>query len=321
MNGVTIGQYIPGHSWLHRLDPRNKIILTVLWIVLIFLVPNIYFMLGLLALYIILLLTTRLPIIKFIKGIRPVLFLLCFTFVLQVIYTKSGDLLYTFKFHLGLYHILIIVGLLIIYFLTAKYIPFKFSYILLLFIACFGIQLIYFKDFNFIDYNLDIFSGGLVQGSFIFLRIVLMIGVTSLLTFSTMSNDINNGLQSILSPLSYIKVPVGTISMIFSLTLRFIPLLYDETNKIMRAQASRGVDFQEGSLKSKVTQIISLLIPMFVLAFNKAEDLANAMETRGYIVGEKRSRYDELKFKLADLIAFVFTILLFAGVIVLNVLL
>lgn len=109
--------------------------------------------------------------------------------------------------------------------------------------------------------------------------------------------------------------------MIFSLTLRFIPLLFDETNKIMRAQASRGVDFAEGSIKSKVTQIISLLIPMFVLAFNKADDLANAMETRGYIVGEKRSRYDELKLQAVDFVAVGVTIILLAGVITLNVLL
>ncbi len=321
MNGITIGQYIPGNSWLHRLDPRNKIILTIIYMVLIFIIPNIYAMIGLLGLYILLYLTTRLPIKRFIKGLKPILFLLTFTFILQVVYTKSGDLLYTFHFHFGLYQLLMIIALVLIYFFTAKYIPLRFLYLLTIFILCFVVQLFDFKTLMFGHYNFEIYSGGLIQGSFIFLRIVLMVGITSLLTFSTMSNDINNGLQSILSPLAKIKVPVGTISMIFSLTLRFIPLLFDETNKIMRAQASRGVDFAEGSIKSKVTQIISLLIPMFVLAFNKADDLANAMETRGYIVGEKRSRYDELKLQAVDFVAVGVTIILLAGVITLNVLL
>ena len=278
-------------------------------------------MLGLLALYLILFFSTRLPIIRVIKGIKPVLFLLTFTFILQILYTRSGTLLYTFHFHFGLYHLLMIIGIIVIYFLTSKYIPFKFLYLLIAFVACFAVQIIDFNNLIFVDYTVDIFDGGLIQGAFIFLRIVLMIGITSLLTFSTMSTDINNGLQSLLSPLAKIKVPVGSISMVFSLTLRFIPLLFDETNKIIRAQASRGVDFSEGSLKEKVTQIVSLLIPMFVISFSKAEDLANAMETRGYIVGAKRSRYDELKLKYFDYIAVVFTILLFAGAICLNVLL
>lgn len=321
MNSVTIGQYIPGSSWLHKLDPRIKIILTILWIILIFIVPNIYAMLGLLGLYLVLFFTTRLPFIKIVKGIKPILFLLTFTFILQIIYTKSGSLLYTFNFHFGLYHLLIILALVGIYIFTNKYIPFKYLYLIIIFIACFAIQLIDFHQFRWGNYKLDVFEGGLIQGSFIFLRIVLMVGITSLLTFSTMSIDINNGLQAILSPLALIKIPVGTFAMMFSLTLRFIPLLFDETNKIMKAQASRGVDFNEGSLKEKITQIISLLIPMFVISFNKADDLANAMETRGYIVGAKRSRYDELKLKARDYIAISFSALLFAGVILLNVLL
>ncbi len=321
MNGITIGQYIPGDSWLHKLDPRVKIILTILWLVITFIIPNIYVMTVFLVLFVILFFTTKLPFSRIIKGIRPVLFLLLFTFVLQVIYTNTGTLLYTFNFHFGLWSLLIIIAILVIYFLTSKYIPYKFSYLILVLVACFGVQLIEFKTYNFADYNLDIYEGGLLSGGFIFLRITLTIGITSLLTFSTMSIDINNGLQSILSPLAKIKIPVGVFSMIFSLTLRFIPLLYDETNKIMRAQASRGVDFNEGRLKDKVTQIVSLLIPMFVISINKAEDLANAMETRGYIVGGKRSRYDELKLMSRDFIAIIFSLLLLIGAITCNVLL
>lgn len=320
MNGITIGQYIPGNSWLHKLDPRIKILLTIIWIVLIFIIPNIYVMAGLLVLYIVLLVSTKLPVLRVIKGLKAVLFLLAFTFVLQVIYVRSGNLLYTFNFHFGLYHILMIVGIILIYLFTSRFVPFKFLYFLLALILCFAVQLINFDSFIFANYKLDVFDGGLVQGSFIFLRMVLMIGITSLLTFSTMSTDINNGLESLLKPLAKIKIPVGVISMIFSLTLRFVPLLFDETNKVIKAQASRGVDFSEGSLKEKVTQIVSLLIPMFFIAFSKAEDLANTMETRGYVVGAKRSRYDELKIKPRDIVALTFTLIVLAGVITLNVL-
>ena len=120
-----------------------------------------------------------------------------------------------------------------------------------------------------------------------------------------MSTDINNGLEWVLSPLKLIKIPVSVLSMTISLTLRFIPTLYEETRKIMNAQASRGVDFQEGKLKDKVTQIISLLVPMFVISFKRADDLSNAMEARGYVIDGKRTRIDELKFKALDIISLV----------------
>ena len=142
-----------------------------------------------------------------------------------------------------------------------------------------------------------------------------MIGITSLLTVSTMSTDINNGLEWVLSPLRIIKVPVSVLSMTISLTLRFIPTLYEETRKIMNAQASRGVDFQEGKLKDKVTQIISLLVPMFVISYKKAEDLAYAMEARGYIPGKERTKLEVLKYKASDYITYAFLILFIAFII------
>lgn len=315
MNNIIIGQYIKGDSWLHKLDPRNKIVLTILWIVTIFLIPNIYGMLVMLGLYLIMFFTTGLPISKVIKGLRPILFLLIFTFVLQVIYTKEGNLLYTFHFQIGLYQFLMIIGIVLIYLGTRKIVPIKLLYFLILVVGIFLLQLIHVDSFVWANYDFLIYEGGLIQGSFVFLRIILMIGITTLLTLSTMSTDINNGLESLLSPLKKIKIPVGEFAMIISLTLRFIPMLYQETNKIMKAQASRGVDFTEGSLKSKINQIISLLIPMFVMSFNKAEDLANAMETRGYVVGAKRSRLDVLKLKVKDYISFSISIIIFGLVI------
>ena len=128
--------------------------------------------------------------------------------------------------------------------------------------------------------------------------------LTSLLTFTTMTTDINDGLEGILFPLKWIKVPVDVLTMMVSLTLRYIPTLLIETDKIMKAQASRGVDFKEASLKDKITQVISLLIPVFVISFKRAEDLANAMEVRGYVIGQKRTKIDVLKIKTSDYLAF-----------------
>ncbi len=127
--------------------------------------------------------------------------------------------------------------------------------------------------------------------------------------------DINQGLEWLLSPLKLFKIPVGIFAMLVSLTLRFIPTLMSESKKIMNAQASRGVDFNEGSLKDKVNQIISLLIPMFVISFKRAEDLSNAMEARGYIIGAKRTKLDELKLRWRDYLALTIVLALFGLVI------
>ncbi len=315
MNNITIGQYVPGNSWIYKIDPRIKILTIIGMIVILFLIPNIYIMLGFLGLFTIMYLTTKLPIIKMLKGIKPVLFLATFTFVLQVIYNQSGNLIYTFEFHLGLYQTLVIIGILVIYFLTKKYIPLKFIYLLLMFITVFYVQTFKFESFNWLNYDFKIYDAGLLKGGFILLRIVLMICLTSVLTFTTMNTEINNGLESLMAPLKIFKINVGTISMMISLTLRFIPTLTEETSKIMNAQASRGVDFNEGSLKQKVTQIVSLLVPMFVMSFKRADDLANAMETRGYIIGGRRTKLDELKLHLIDFISLFVLTLMIVGVI------
>lgn len=316
MNNITIGQYVPGHSWIYKMDPRVKIFLVIGLIVVLFLIPNIYLMLGYLGLFAIMYLTTGLPIRKMLNGMKPVLFLATFTFILQVLYNQEGTLLYIFNFQIGLYQFLMILGLIFFYFFTKKYMPFKFVYLLIVFVGCFAIQKIKMPHFVWSNYSVKIYDQGLLKGGFILLRIVLMIGLTSMLTFTTMNTEINNGLESLLSPLKLIKINVETISMMISLTLRFIPTLVEETSKIMKAQASRGVDFNEGSIRQKISQIVSLLVPMFVTSFKRAEDLANAMETRGYVTGAKRTKLDLLKLHVIDYISlFVFALLL-AGVIV-----
>ena len=322
MNNITFGQYIPGDSWIYKLDPRLKIIITIIYIVLIFLLPDLISMAVALGVFALLFISTRISIFKWLKSMKPVMFLLLFTIILQLAYSTGNDskLLYSFDMQIGLYSFLIMLGIVIVYFLTKKFFPFKFIYLLLCLGGIFCILwFVKFDSMIWSNFTFNLYQQAVENAAFIFIRIVLMIGVTALLTFSTMSTDINNGLEAVLSPLKLIKIPVGIFSMLISLTLRFIPTLLDESKKIMNAQASRGVDFNEGSLKSKVNQIISLLIPMFVISFKRADDLANAMEARGYIVGGKRTKLDELKFRWRDYTVMVITALIFTGVILYRI--
>lgn len=316
MNNITIGQYVPGNSWLYKMDPRTKIVLVILYIVMIFLIPTLYAMLISFGIFLLIFISTRVSLIRLIRGLKPILFLLTFTFVLQLIYNQEGELIYTFPMQIGLFQLLIMLGILIVYFLTKKYMRLKLIYTLLMAVSIFLV--LWFSRFSYVvwsDFDFQIYESGLTSAGFVFLRIVMMIGFTSLLTVSTMSTDINNGLEWLLTPLKVIKIPVSVFSMTISLTLRFIPTLYEESKKIMAAQASRGVDFQEGRLHDKITQIISLLIPMFVISFRRAEDLSNAMEARGYVIGAKRTKLDELKFRFVDYFAGIIS-LAFLGLVI-----
>lgn len=313
MNNITIGQYIPGESWIYKLDPRTKILLTILLIAIVFTIPSLIGISIALGIFVLVFISTRVSIIKVIKGLKPIMFLLVFTFVLQLVYTNTGELLYVFKMQIGLFNLLIMLGILMFYFLTKKYLKFKFLYTLLMLISLF--MVLWFVKLDMLvwsNFEFKIYEQGLKNSLFIFIRMFMMIGITTMLTISTMSTEINNGLEWVLSPLKLVKFPVSVISMTVALTLRFVPTLYEESRKIMNAQASRGVDFNEAKFKEKVTQIISLLIPMFVISFKRAEDLSNAMEARGYVIGAKRTKLDELKFRALDLICFIIC-LIFLG--------
>ncbi len=324
MNNISFGQYVPGNSWIYKMDPRSKMVFTILLIVLIFLIPDFYAMLVALGVIVLLLISTRIPILKVLKGIKGIIFLLAITAIIQLIYTKSETEapLYTFPMSIGLFQILIIAGLILIYSLTKKYIHFKTIYLLVvLFLAFLVLWNNPFELFNwnfklsFANWNFDIFQVGLNRVGFIMIRIILMIFITSLLTLSTMTTDINNALEWLLSPLKIFKIPVGIFSTLISLTLRFIPTLLTEARKIMNAQASRGVDFESVNIFKKIGQITSLLIPMLVISFKRAEDLSLAMEARGYIVGGERTRIDVLKFGYYDLISLIVIMAMFTAVI------
>lgn len=322
MDTAIIGQYIPGDSYLHKLDPRVKILAVFIIIIATFLLPNIISIGIMLACMVLLILTARIPLLKMLKALRGIMFLMMFTSILQLCYVQTGRLLYTTSMQFTLYNLLISIGLLFMYFMTSKFIRFKFIYFIILAAISFVLQ--YYNPLGgmkFFDYNILIYEDGLTKALYIFLRIVIIIFASSLLTFTTSPNDINNGLESLLKPLKKIHVPVGELSMMLSITLRFIPTLFQETKKIMNAQASRGVDFKESKLRQKINQIVSLLVPMFVISFKRADELSNAMETRGYVIGANRTRIDEMKLVIKDYIAIILIIVLLATSIVLKVML
>ena len=320
---VTIGQYVKGNSFLHKLDPRFKIIATIILMVAIFLIPsslvNIYYLLGFLGFFFILLLISKINIMAVLNGLRPIIFIGIFTFILQLIYNPTGEKLLDLNFSFSWISILLSIGLLVVWILTKKYIPLKLLYTVLTFGGIISILTSLDTSYSFYSFPFSVYSDGLIRGVFFLLRIVLVVFLSTLLTISTSTIEINLGLEWVLSPFKLIKLPVAEISMMFSLTLRFIPTLMIETSKIMKAQASRGIDFNEGTFIEKVKQIVTLLIPMFYISIVRAEDLANAMEARGYVIGEPRTNVDELRFRVKDYISFIFVFLVLAFTIYLQV--
>lgn len=329
MNNITFGQYIPANSWVHRLDPRYKLMSLILFIVAIFVIPiqtqKLYFLYalgGITVLIFVLLISSKIPLFKAIQSLRPVMFLLVFTFIVQV-FTFAGDgtekLLHTFNFNLSWTSIAMIVLITFIYFYTKKYIKFKIIYFLIYVFLLFLVQY-YFKWALIRNYNLEIFDKSLIRSGYILGRVINVILLSSILTFTTTTTELNHAIESLLKPLKLIKVPVDTFAMMMSLTFRYIPTLVSETDKIIKAQSSRGVDFKESPFYKKVKQIISLLIPVFVISFKRAEDLADAMEVRGYVVGARRTRIDKYKTSFKDILVLIFSIILMISLITIRIL-
>lgn len=186
----------------------------------------------------------------FLKGVRPLIWLIIFTVALQMLFTRGGTLYWSW----GVFSL-----------------------------SSYGIQ----------------------NGLFIFCRFVLIIFMSTLLTLTTPPLSMSDAIESLLNPLKRFHLPVHEIALMLSIALRFVPTLMDETEKIMNAQRARGVDFSDGNLIQKVKAIVPLLIPLFVSSFNRAEDLATAMEARGYRGGEGRSKYRKLKWASRDTIVLV----------------
>ena len=320
MTQIKIGQYVASDSFLHRLNPKVKIISMVLLMVSIFMIPiklstvNLILLGSMFLFSLLLILLSSIPFRMVLQNVKGIVFLLVFTSVLQLFYIQEGTLWLESKMYFGLASLLSIIALLVFYNITKKYIKFRSIYFILIVVLIFVLQAV-LPYMTWVTYNLNIYSDAVVRIIFIFIRILTVIIVTSLLTYTTSTTELNDGLESVLKPLKYIGIPVSVFSMMLSLTLRSIPTLLEETDKIMKAQASRGVDFKESKLVEKIVQIISLLIPIFVVSFKRSLDLSNAMEVRGYILGAPRTKLISYQWNTKDTISIIIPIIILAGMI------
>ena len=266
MNGISFGQYYPASSFLHKLDPRVKIILTVLYIVCSFICKNLISYALLLLSAILLIIIGRVPLKIIFKGLKGILFVLLFTAFLNVFWTKGEMLLWEWKF-------------------------------------------------------ISIYVEGLYSALFIMIRIsALIIGTGMLLTYTTTPIALTNAIEDLLSPLKKLHVPVHSFAMMMTIALRFIPTLTEETERIMTAQKARGADFASGGLVQRAKALIPVLIPLFVSAFNRAGDLATAMECRCYNGGEGRTRMTVNRLRFVDFVPLALIVVFGAGLVALNML-
>ncbi len=311
---VVIGQYIPANSWIHKLDPRTKLISLVLLIVSTFVIKELTSMAVMLGFTLILIQSSKIPLSRFVKGILPLLFLLVFTVIFQILFNDQGTLLYTLPLHFSVITLPVAIGVIVIYNMIKRKLKPRFVFFLLSMVG-----VVYALSLNygtaFWSPSIEVYSEGIRFAGFLIMRILILISLSSLLTLTTKPTDLNNGLEEVMKPLKKLRVPTEEIAMMIAIALRFIPTLLDEANKIMKAQASRGVDFQEGTLRQKITQIISLLIPMFIISFKRADDLANAMEARGYYPGKTRSKLVEFRYRFIDFAVLIIALALIPGVI------
>jgi len=263
LKDITLGQYFPGNSLVHRLDPRTKLIAVVLYIIALFLAKSFAsygIMLAVLALSISI---SKVPLKSILRGMKPILFIAIFTAILNLFYTPGT-------------HVLV--------------------------------------KFWIITITLE----AVLNAFFMVVRIMMLIAGTFLLTYTTSPILLTDGLEALMNPLKKIKVPVHELSMMMSIALRFIPTLIEETDKIMSAQRARGADFESGNLVQRAKALIPLLVPLFISAFRRADELAIAMECRCYHGGEGRTRLRQLKYQGIDRMTLLFFVVVTVAVGVLG---
>jgi energy-coupling factor transport system permease protein len=310
MNNIVIGRYIPGKSFLYKMDPRTKIISLVILMIAVFMIDRFTYMFIALGLIIGLLLIGKISIKRVYFGLRPLMFLLLITFSFQIFFNQSEPILATYNLSYTTLNIPIAVAIVILWFLTKRFIKYRLLYLI-------GVILSIILLFIHIDIGnevraatLTISEQALETGFFIMMRLIIVVTLSTILTLTTKPTDLNLGLESVLKPLKIVRVNTEEMAMIIAISLRYIPTLLDEANKIMLAQASRGVDFSEGKIKDKIMQIISLLVPMFIISFKRSDDLANAMEARNFVPGAKRTRLHHLTWCTRDTLAIAISLLL-----------
>ena len=249
LKDITLGQYFPGNSVIHRLDPRTKLIMLVIYIVALFLAQSwVSYAVMFIFLAVVIKIST-IPLKSIIRGMKPLVMILVFTGVLNLFFTQEGPVLVKF-------------------------------------------------------WVITVTLGGLTRAIFMMLRILMLITGTFLLTYTTSPISLTDGLESLMNPLKNIKVPVHELSMMMCIALRFIPTLIEETDKIMSAQKARGADFENGSLIERTKALVPILVPLFIGAFRRADELATAMECRCYQGGEGRTKMKLLRYRRNDMTAF-----------------
>ena len=246
-NNITIGQYYPGETFVHRLDPRFKIIATFLYVIILFLIKDYIVYLLPVAYLAMAIINSKVPFIMILKGLKPIIVIVLITLIINILLTP-GNIVFQWKI-------------------------------------------------------IKITEEGLSLGFFMAIRLLLLVIGTSVLTLTTSPIALTDGIEHLLNPLKRIKVPAHEIAMMMTIALRFIPTLMEETEKIMKAQMARGADFESGNLLKRAQSLIPILVPLFVSAFRRADELAMAMEARCYRGGEGRTRMKQLKLQRHDYIA------------------
>ncbi|WP_010307887.1 energy-coupling factor transporter transmembrane component T family protein [Kurthia senegalensis] len=263
MTKMIFGRFLPGDSFVHKMDPRAKLLFVFIFIIAVFIANSTWSYAALLVITLLIMLMSKIKLRYLINGLKPVLILMVFTLLLHVFFTKGGALV---------------------------------------------------VDFGWVN----IYEEGIRQGIFISVRFLVLVFITSILTLTTSPIAITDGLEILLSPFKKVKLPVHELALMMSIALRFIPTLMDETDKIMKAQMARGSDLTTGPVKDRVKAVVPLLIPLFVSAFKRAEDLATAMEVRGYRGGEGRTRYRLLKWTMRDTLALLALLVMIAILVLLR---
>ena len=249
LKDITLGQYFPGQSIIHRLDPRTKLIMLVVYIVALFLAES-WVSYGLMFLFLVTVIwLSTIPLKSILRGMKPLVMILIFTGVLNLFFTQEGEVIFHF-------------------------------------------------------WILTVTTGGLSRAVMMMSRILMLITGTFLLTYTTSPIALTDGLESLMKPLKKVGVPVHELSMMMCIALRFIPTLIEETDKIMSAQKARGADFETGSLMDRAKALIPILVPLFISAFRRADELATAMECRCYQGGEGRTKMKLLHYHREDFLSY-----------------
>lgn len=259
LNDITLGQYYPAESPIHLLDPRSKILLTIAYIIAVFLAQSYIGFLFIFVMLTICVALSSIPAKYFLLSLKPLLWILVFTFVLNLFFIPGETVLFRW-------------------------------------------------------WIISITTQALEKAVFLAIRLVLLIAGTSVLTLSTSPILLTDGIERLLSPLKALKFPAHELAMMMTIALRFIPTLLEEAQKIMKAQMSRGADFESGNLLKRARNLVPLLVPLFVSAFRRAEELAMAMEARCYHGGEGRTRLRVLRFARRDFISFIVMAAFIAGI-------